>query len=559
MNSQSPAVMWPWALLAAVLVFALYVLFPSHFYNGDAIQVVLDVERDVKLTSFYHPSGSPLYEPGYLENPAPSGQTLNLRYFLDYPMLTLVSRLWMGLGLPSGSLIGPILLYRALMGAVSVFFASMLMYKLRPVRWVALVVASGIGLSAAHWTYATDMYQSITLVALVTAAFYALAIQARKANPLEPVGLAIIGVILAFATLHNILGVLAAGAIGLAILALPTDRGWGARLRAGVVYGLAFVIVAGGVYAGVRALLPSTQGQSNPFQWSDDSGNTQSSFFGDFSPLEDGLRAFLGLAKSQVIYPGITVRYPQGLRDYWEANPGTPRLLMMGFYIVVMGVMALSPLILFLRRRRLPPRQRWLYVLLAGLLVFYSGFNWYWLPSDVHYWLVPTLCLWVMVGLCLAHLAETAPRLRPYLLPVSALALVVIFAFNSLNQFLPEATRPNALIAQADQLQTNTTSKDLFLSDGDPLDFYLAYFSGRNVLATNIVSTQANADISRVSALATEQTRRVLADGGTLYFYTGNRDAEALPVLAALIGLPTDTRFEPVWEIEGRTIYRLAT
>jgi hypothetical protein len=260
-----------------------------------------------------------------------------------------------------------------------------------------------------------------------------------------------------------------------------------------------------------------------------------------------------------VIYPGITVRYPQGLRDYWEANPGTPRLLMMGFYIVVMGVMALSPLILFLRRRRLPPRQRWLYVLLAGLLVFYSGFNWYWLPSDVHYWLVPTLCLWVMVGLCLAHLAETAPRLRPYLLPVSALALVVIFAFNSLNQFLPEATRPNALIAQADQLQTNTTSKDLFLSDGDPLDFYLAYFSGRNVLATNIVSTQANADISRVSALATEQTRRVLADGGTLYFYTGNRDAEALPVLAALIGLPTDTRFEPVWEIEGRTIYRLAT
>jgi hypothetical protein len=542
----------------AATTFALYISFPSHFYNGDALQVMLDVERDVKQTTFYHPSGSPLYEPGYLESSAPPGQSVNLRYFLDYPTLSLVGRLWLGVGLPAESLIPAVLIYRALMGAVSVFFTALFMYTLRPMRWVAAVVALGVGLSATHWTYATDLYQSITLVALVAAAAYALAVQARKSNPQEPVGLVIIAAILALATLHNILGVLAAGAAGLAILALPTERGWMPWLRAGVIYGGALLVIAAGVYAGAQAVLPTTQGQQNPFQWSDDAGDSQSTFFADFSPVEDGLRAFLGLAKSQVIYPGISVRYPQGLRDYWEANPGPPRLLMMGFYIAVMGLMTLPILILFLRRKQLPPRQRWLYVLLACLILTFSLFNWYWLPSDVHYWLVPTLCLWVLLGLCLAHLMETAPRLRRLLPPLAGALLVFVGGFNAFTQMIPEATRPNPLQAQAEALAATTSPKDLFLSDGDPLDFYLVYFARRNVLAAAIVGMQTDNNANRMNERATEQARRVLADGGTLYFYTGNRDAEVLLRLAALIGLPSDTQFEVAWETDGRTVYRLA-
>jgi hypothetical protein len=551
--------MWLLALMAGVIASALYIAFPSQYYNGDALQVVMDVERNVNHTTFYHPSGSPLYEPGYLENPAPSGQAINLRYYLDYPVLTLVSKLWIALGLPSESLIPPLLLYRAVMGGVSVFFTAMFMYTLRPVRWIALVIALSLGVSASHWTYATDMYQSITLVALVAAAAYALAVQARKPNPQEPVGLIIIGGILAFATLHNILGVLAAGAFGLSILALPTAASWFIRLRAGFIYGVAFVLVAGIFYAGTSALLPATQGQTNPFQWSSEAGDSQSTFFTDFSPVEDGLRAFLGVAKSQVIFPGINVRQPQGLRDYWEANPGTARILLMAFYIVVMLLMSLPAFILFWRRKQLPAQQRWLYILLAALIVLYTLFNWYWLPSDVHYWLVPTFCLWIVMGIFLAHLLETAPRTRRWLLPVSAAFLIFIFTSNWLNQMLPEATRPNALLVEAERIRVNTSSKDMLISDGNPLDFYLVYFARRNILATTILNRQIDSNAARASEVATEQARRVMADGGTLYFYSGDEDPAVIQTLAVIAGLPADAQVEPAWEDIDHYYYRLVT
>lgn len=555
MTTQSPSI-WRVALLLAIAVSFIYLAFPSRFYNGDALQVMLDVERDVKLTAFYHPSGSVLYEPGYLENPVQPGQLINLRYFLDYPTVNLISHIWIALGLPSESLIMPVLIYRAVMGGVSVFFTALFMFRLRPVRWIAIVVALGVGLSATHWTYATDLYQSITLVALVAAAAYGLAVQARKPVPQEPVGLILIGCILAFATLHNILGVLAVAAFGLAVLALPTEGGWLLRLRAGVIFGLAVIIAAGVVYAGTRAVLPVTQGQTNPFQWSDDSGNTQDSVLVDFSPLEDGLRAFLGFAKSQIIFPGINVRHPQGLREYWDASSNSARLVLMGFYGAFMLVMTSPILVLFIRRKLLPPQHRWLYVLLAGLLIFFTLFNWYWLPSDVHYWLVPTLCLWIIMGFTLAHLQETSPRLKRVLIPLSAGFVAFMVAFNWFNQIMPQATHPNPLLAEAEQLRAMSTSKDLFVSDGNPVDFYVIYFARRNLLAVSIVSMQADANADRITELATEQGRRVLADGGNIYFYTRSKDPSVWQGLATLVGLPPETPLELISETDQHTIYR---
>jgi hypothetical protein len=552
---QSPSI-WRVALLLAISVSILYLAFPSHFYNGDALQVMLEVERDVKLTAFYHPSGSVLYEPDYLDNPVKPGQAINIRYFLDYPTLNLVSHMWIALGLPSETLIMPVLIYRAVMGGVSVFFTALFMFRLRPVRWIAMVVALGVGLSATHWTYATDLYQSITLVALVAAAAYGLAVQARKPVPQEPIGLILIGFILALATLHNILGVFAVAAFGLAILALPTEGSWILRLRAGLIFGLAVIITAGVVYAGVQAVLPVTQGQSNPFQWSDDSGDTQDSVLVDFSPLEDGLRAFLGIAKSQIIFPGINVRHPQGLREYWDASPNSARLVLMGFYSAFMLVMILPIGILFIRRKLLPPRYRWLYVLLAGLVIFYTLFNWYWLPSDVHYWLVPTLCLWIILGFALAHLQETSPRLKRVLLPLSVSFVAFMVAFNWFNQILPQATNPNLLLTEAEELRAMSTSKDLFLSDGNPVDFYIVYFARRNLLAVSIISMQADANAARITELATEQGRRVLADGGNIYFYTRAKDPSVWQGLATLVGLPPETPFELVAETDQHTIYR---
>lgn len=549
---QQEKSLWWVGLVIALGLFILYLLLPSRFYIGDGIQTAMEVAADVNGTRFYHPSGMVPYEPGYLDLGGQRRQMFNVRYYLDYPALTTAVLAAQTLGY-QGDVINPILFVRALTGAIGIIFCYLSLYRLRGSAVIAALVSLGLGVTATYWTFSTELYQSIAGAALIAAAFYVLVVIAKGARPVRNTHLIGLAVVLALAALFNIMSVLAVPAFAVSVFLLTPGEKWTVGARRIVICGVAFIITMVVIGFLVLVLFPRPFGLANPLTWSDDSGTSQS-VLGDLEPVQDLFRAFLGFAKSQVIFPGISVRYAQGLREYWDTTTSLGRVVLVGFYGVVALVMALPAVVFIIRRRKLEAGERWLWMMLPPLFVCYGLFNWFFLPSDVHYWLVPTLFVWIMIGLLIAHVRQTLPRLYRPLLVGSIAGVIVIFSFNLVNQFWPENKNENPRQQVADLLKTETKTSDLFVSDGDVLDFYISYFTRRDVLSLGVVNLRTNDDLQALQTVVSEQINRHNEDQGRVFVYAVNPDH--LSGLAALLGTDNADALEQMWALGDIKVYQ---
>jgi hypothetical protein len=533
------------------LMTLIYLAWPNQFYGGDAIQFAVDIESDANGTKYFHPSGERLYDPNFLvPNPSSSNQTLNVRYFLEYPITTLLYKLCLSLGY-SGSVIVPLIIFRAIVGGLTTFFFFLAILELRHSPLIAAVVSMGLGLTSAYWTFSTDLYQSIDSVLFIALAFYVLVRLGRQGQA-GIRGKIILASVLAFATLFNILGILSFAPFALAVSFLKPNQKLVQRLREfiifGGIYGVVIILVVGITYL----IIPQRTGQVSLFSWSDSSGTVSQEVF-DVEPILDIARAVLGFGQAQVMFPGITVRDFQGFRRFWDTSEMSGKIAVMLFYGVIYINFALPVLTLFIRRRKLQTGENWLWLMLPLWFFSYAVFNWFWLPSNVHYWMIPLMCWWIVVALWLSHIKDTLPRwYRPALGTVGAF-VVVSFIFNFTTQFLPQNQQPNPWMEIADSIG-ETPSNSLYISDGHPLDFYIAYFAHRNIVSTQTIDMQSNDDFERAQVIVSKQVQLHRADDGAVYVYSQNPDA--LEGLAELLGLQDKQQLEIAWSYPDLTIYK---
>jgi len=534
------------ALLIFILTTAVYLIWSPSVYSGDDLQQAIVIQQLITGIPYYHPTGGRLYEPGLTETPNPAVQRIpiNPRYLLELPTSALVAKLWDLAGW-QGNVITPVITYRAVVGGLGVLFLFLALYILRGNAPIAFVASIGLALTSSYWTYSTHVDQSINMVALICLAFYVLVRQSKTGMTLGgKIGLA---TVLVFASFYNFTAMLTTIAFGLAVAFIRPNATLIDRLKQFVSFFVIYGVIAAAIILAAVAIAVSPAAITSADYW-------RSVLFAGkpeygISIFSDTFRAILGFAKSQVIYPGV----PGSLQAYWDSVDNSVRMLVGIFYGIVLLVMAVPVVALVLRRRYLPAGERWLWVLLPSWFILHSVFNWFWDPGFIKYWLIPLVVAWIVIALFLDHVRQTMPRAYRVAFAGAATLIVFSFAVNFTTQFLPESRRAdNEWLSIAETLR-ETEPNALFISTGHPLDFYIAYFSHRDILSTGLINYDTGDNAEALQSVVTEQIKRHRSDGGEIYLYSDKPDGlEAV----TLIMDSSNIRLDPVWEFPNLTIYR---
>jgi hypothetical protein len=223
----------------------------------------------------------------------------------------------------------------------------------------------------------------------------------------------------------------------------------------------------------------------------------------------------------------------------------------------VVGLLALAPFVLLLRARPLDDRLR---RLVRFGMAWFAGstiFAWWWDPTYVKYFLLPVLSWCFLLALALTQWSRVRGRSGRAVLAVASVAVVAVFVLNLSTIFLPQRREgANEWLAAAQELRRSRPSA-LFVSAGrHPLDFYVAYFAGRDVISSGLVryASGNDADVARV---VRERVRQHAGVGGPTYVYgLGTVDpAERRALLRLLPG----TGLSPAWRFPHLTIYLRTT
>jgi hypothetical protein len=131
-------------LLAFLLPLLLYLLWVPLDYSGDDLQQSMTIHRATYGGDFYHPTGGVYYDPERLnEAVVPGEMPVQPRYLLEYPTSILVARLWRAFGWQDG-VITPVLLLRALVGALGALLMYATLLDLRRNALVALLATASL-------------------------------------------------------------------------------------------------------------------------------------------------------------------------------------------------------------------------------------------------------------------------------------------------------------------------------------------------------------------------------------------------------------------------------
>lgn len=526
------------AILAFVIPLALYLIWRPYVYSGDDLQQTMVIQEHVSGQVYYHPAGGRLYEPGLTERVHEArSMPVNPRYLLEVPTSIVVARIADGLGW-QGSVITPVLIFRAVVGSLGVLFLFLALYELRCSGTAALLGSLGLGLTATYWTYSSHVDQSINMVALVALAFYLLVRLSRRGVTTR--GMIVLAFVLVLASFYNFTAVLTVFAFGLAVAFMQPQLTPAQRARRLVVFLAVYGVTALVMIVLAVALFVSPSSVTDINYWREVLFAGKPEY--NIQILQDTLRAILGLAKSQVVYPGV----PGSLQEYWDSVSTSARLALLAYYGVILAVMAV-PLVYFLVRWR--KQERWLLILLPVWLALHAVFNWFWDPGFIKYWLLPLMVIWIAFALFL-HDVRPTHWYRPALALTTAL-LVFTFVMNLTTQFLPGSREENVpWISMAETLGEESQPNDLFISvGGHPLDFHIAYFSRRNIVSTGLVAYAGEDDIGVVE----EQISRHRADSGSVYLYSAEGGVN---VLAEAVGVEPD-QIETAWTFPNLTIYRV--
>jgi hypothetical protein len=142
-------------------------------------------------------------------------------------------------------------------------------------------------------------------------------------------------------------------------------------------------------------------------------------------------------------------------------------------------------------------------------------------------------------------------------LALASVAVVALFVVNLSTIFLPQRTESaNEWLGAAQELKHSQPSA-LFVSAGrHPLDFYIAYFAGRDVISSGLVRYASGSD-AEVARVVRERVRQHARLGGPIYVYGLGTVAAA--ERRALLRLLPGTGLRPAWRFPQLTVYLRTT
>ncbi len=547
-------------LIYALVIFIgaaiLYRLWLPNQFSGDDLQYTIVIQKAALGDFFYHPAGGQPYIPqadAAALNHSPSAPPLNPRYLLEWPTSTLAARIWSVFGW-QGSSIVPIQAVRILVGALGLVFFFLALNRLVSKRWLALLATIGLGVSDAYWIYSTHMDQSINMLTLLCLAFYLFVRQSQTGSTLGKQVL--LAAVLAFASFYNFTASVSALAFAIGIALLSPDPKLSSRFIAFVRFGVIYAAIVVAVIAGAIVIFVSPASLTDPAYW-------RSVTFGGkpeygIAIVNDTIRAALALAKSQILFPGV----PGSLQDFFDTASTGSRVVLLGYYGIVLVIMALPFLYLALRRKQLGNQGK-IVAFLAIWLVGHSLFNWFWDPGFNKYWLAPLVCVWSAAAIALDHLQQqTQSRIyRPALW--GAIGVVVLsFILNWTTQFLPQSDPTNnPWLTISQSLGTDSQPNDLFVSAGTgtvahPMDFYLTYFGKRDVLSSGLVTYDAGGNAAEAAKRLEPRITAHRADDGKIYVYgLENLTPEARDQFISLFG--SGATVKEAWTFPEMTVYEV--
>lgn len=539
--------LWLYAVLIFLGAALLYRLCLPAEYSGDDLQYTMVIERGAQGDLFYHPAGGQPYIPqaeaAALE-PVPSPPPLNPRYLLEWPTSVLVARLWGAFGW-EGSAIVPIQAYRIIVGALGLVFFFFAINRLVSNKTLALLTTIGLGVGSAYFNYSTHQDQSINMLTLLCLAFYLLVRGSQDGLTLR--GKIILAAVLAGASFYNFTAALSALAFAVGVALLSADKTLIGRLKQFVTFGVIYGLIVVVVIAGAVVLFVSPDSLFDPAYWRSVTFGGKPEY--NVSILGDAARAAIALAKSQTVFPGVAGEFSA----YFETATTVQKALLVGFFGIELVILLLPFALLVIRNRKLGEKGT-LCLFLVIWLAAHSLFNWFWDPGFNKYWLVPLAACWAAAALAIDHIKNQLPRFyRPAIIGASAF-VAVSFLLNLTTQFLPQsrpADNPWLNIAQA--MNTESQPADLFISPGHPMDFYVAYFSRRDMLSTGLVTYDKGGDSSSVEDLLAPRIEAHRADGGKVYIFgLETLSPEERAAFDVFIG---DGELQESWTYPNTTIY----
>ncbi len=522
--AQAAKVRWhnhPMAVIVVItaflaLVIALYRIWLPVSYSGDDLQYATVIELATSNKVLYHPTGTVDLRPaGETITTASPLQRLqiNIRYILEYPTAILEVGIWQAAGW-DGNVILPVLWLRITEGVLGLLFFFLAVRRLSGSLWISLICALGLATTLSYWTYSTHLDQSISMVCFLCLALYLLTFipESRTAFIILPVAFAL-------ASLYNFTASIITLVSGLALLAYFKGK---FKDRAGKSVG--FYLIYGAVVLAVFLAALVFIGQSRTI---DINFFKSASFFGhpeyQFDFPRDILRGVLGFAKSEVTLPG----YSGSLQALWDQSGSIGKLGILAYYGLILLLM-LVPVILFARQfRALSETRRCFGIALAAWFTAFSLFNFWWDPGYIKYWLIPLICWWALAGIMLAHASEQ--QLRWHLALRAGVVALAVFSFlvNFVSVFLPESNpQSNSLLTIAADLEQKTQPNDVFISPGLPVDFYITYFAGRDLVATGLLAYATGNNRQRIQQEVDEHISMGLNAGGDVFILS---PADTLP------------------------------
>ena len=270
-----------------------------------------------------------------------------------------------------------------------------------------------------------------------------------------------------------------------------------------------------------------------------------------FRPFHDGFDAGASFLRALVSYP--PVRGLTTLREYFTVSSTGPRLLLHSSTTrwsdcwrsrrscscsgTDRGTTACGGLS-GLPVRGLPPA---------------SSSAWWWDPSYVKYFLLPVLSWCFLLALSLTQSLRVGARSGRAILALTSVAVLALFVLQPHDDlFAATNRRANEWLAAARELKQSQPSS-LFVSAGrHPLDFYVAYFAGRDVISSGLVryASGSDADVARAVSERVRQHARV---GGPIYVY--GLGTVTPTERRALLRLLPGTGLRPAWRFPQLTVY----
>jgi hypothetical protein len=265
-------------------------------------------------------------------------------------------------------------------------------------------------------------------------------------------------------------------------------------------------------------------------------------------------RSVLGFAKGQITYPGAAGAF----QSFWNQASSLDRIRFLGYYgiVIILFLFPIGGLLnKDLRRKILSPENRAPFWVFAGIFIIYSAFNLFWDPGYIKYWIIPLICWWFYSMIVVKETQILGPEKSR--LPIFAMSgFIALSIIMNLVGIIGNESRfhPNELLKMQEALQESPPNA-LFISNENALDFYIAYFTRRNIISLELINYSSNHNAKLLENILAENISSHVKDGGPIYVYgfTGMNTEWQNKIIAMAQG----TQLQPAWQFPNLTIYQV--